>query len=182
MTAIICRLFLLPELYTMIWVLAILLLLLIIICWLLIASFQLEIDTRVPMARFNWHTIGHAQIFYDDHWLLQFQILFYRRQFALDTLKNKKIKKKAAVTHKKKAKRMKLSRLLKKGKRILNSFVVKEWRLAVDTGDFARNAQLYPLNFISRLYPHLQINFKGENYMVLKLQNRAWKIIYALLR
>lgn len=77
---------------------------------------------------------------------------------------------------------MKIRQLLKKAVRIIKTFRVTEWRLAVDTGDHTRNAQLYPLNFLPGTFRHLQINFRDENYLVLKIRNRPWKILYAFLR
>jgi hypothetical protein len=71
---------------------------------------------------------------------------------------------------------------MRKIKRIIKGVHVNEWQLAVDTGDYARNAQLYPLNFIPAFYRHLLINFTGDNYLIIKIQSRAWKIIYAMLR
>ena len=77
---------------------------------------------------------------------------------------------------------MKTTLLLKKIIRIIRTFQVTEWQLAVDTGDHSRNAQLYPLNFLPGAFPHLQINFRDENYLVLKTRNRPWKIVFAFLR
>ena len=77
---------------------------------------------------------------------------------------------------------MKLSRLLKKMLRVVKTFRVTEWQLAIDAGDYTRNAQLYPLNFLPCAFEHLHINFMEDNYMVLKIRNCPWKIVYTLLR
>ena len=77
---------------------------------------------------------------------------------------------------------MKISRVLKKLIRVLKTFRVTEWQLAVDTGDHTVNAQWYPMNFLPYTYKNLHINFIDENYLVLKMRNRPWKIVFALLR
>ena len=77
---------------------------------------------------------------------------------------------------------MKISRVLKKLIRVLKTFRVTEWQLAVDTGDHTVNAQWYPMNFLPYTYKNLQINFIDENYLVLKMRNRPWKIVFAFLR
>ncbi len=66
--------------------------------------------------------------------------------------------------------------------RVLRTFRVTEWRVAIDTGDYARNAQLYPMNFLPYAFKHLDINFRDENFLVLRIRNRPWKMIYAFLR
>lgn len=72
--------------------------------------------------------------------------------------------------------------MLKKIIRVIKTFRVTRWQLAVDTGDYVRNAQLYPLNYTKYTFNHLYINFTGENYLTLTIRNRPWKIIYALLK
>ena len=75
-----------------------------------------------------------------------------------------------------------LNKLLKKMPRVAKTFRVSEFRLAIDTGDYIRNAQLYPLNFLPHGYQHLFVNFNDENFLVLKIINRPWKILYGFLR
>jgi len=72
--------------------------------------------------------------------------------------------------------------MLLKAARMARTFHILEWKLAIDTGDYTRNAQLYPLNFMPGAFSHLQVNFRDENYLVLKISNRPWKIVYAFLR
>ncbi len=67
-------------------------------------------------------------------------------------------------------------------RRVLATFRVEQWQLAIDTGDYVLNAQLYPVNFLPRCYGHLQINFTGENYGYIRIRNRPWQLLYAYLR
>ncbi len=73
-------------------------------------------------------------------------------------------------------------RLLKKMIRVMRTFRVIEWQLSVDTGDYIRNAWLYPLNFLPYGHGHLYINFREENYFFTRIRNRPWKMLVAYLR
>ena len=66
--------------------------------------------------------------------------------------------------------------------RVIKTFRVTKWELAVDSGDYSRNAQLYPLNFLPYTFKHLYVNFRDENYLLLTIRNRPWKILYSFLR
>ena len=77
---------------------------------------------------------------------------------------------------------MTATQVLKKTFRIINTFRVTKWHLAVDTGDHTHNARLYPLNFLPGNFNHLHVNFRNESYLLLKIRNRPWKIINAFLR
>lgn len=164
----------------MIWLIGILVFLVLILCWLLIAPLLLEVDTRVPQASFRWKSIGKMQIWYDGKWKLYFQVFFFRKTICLSELQSKPHQKKVRAPKKKKKRNVK--RILKKMIRVLKTFRVTEWRLAMDTGDYTRNAYLYPLNFLPYTFTHLDINFRDENFLVLRIQNRPWKMIYAFLK
>ncbi|MEP7374991.1 MAG: hypothetical protein ABI675_16460 [Chitinophagaceae bacterium] len=166
----------------MIWLIIVLLFLLVFFCWLLTSTVEVEIDSRVPMAKLRWISFGKVVLWYDDEWRLSIRILFFKKIIRLSEIKSKPEKIKDAAAKKKSKRRMKIRQLLKKAVRIIKTFRVTEWRLAVDTGDHTRNAQLYPLNFLPGTFRHLQINFRDENYLVLKIRNRPWKILYAFLR
>jgi hypothetical protein len=86
-------------------------------------------------------------------------------------------KKKKPVRHKKRT-----SVNFQKIIRLISTFKIKDWQLGIDTGDFANNARLYPLNFIPYCNKHVQINFTGENFLYLKIVNSPWRIVYAFLR
>jgi len=65
---------------------------------------------------------------------------------------------------------------------MLRTCRVEEWQLAIDTGDYALNAQIYPLNFVPALHHHLGINFNNKNYLYMKIRNSPVRILYAYLR
>ena len=166
----------------MAWWIIVLVSLLFFICWLLISPVEVEIDTRIPHAKLQWFGIGTAALSYDDEWRLSMHILFFRKTIRFSEIK-KKPKKIQAETAKKKPKQGKnIRKLLNKTARIIKTFRVTDWELAIDTGDQTSNAQLYPLNFLPGTFSRLHINFWNESYLVLKIRNRPWKMVYEFLR
>jgi hypothetical protein len=166
----------------MIWLIGILIFFLLVLLLLLLSPFSMVVDTRIPAATFKWQNIGRAVIWYDEEWRLYIQLFFYSKIISIRQLKNNSSKKKSAPKKKKRIKKrsnfLQICRLI----RVLNSFRVTEWELAIDTGDYTCNAQLYPLNFIPYAFEHLQINFTGDNYLLLKIRNRPVNILVAYFR
>ena len=66
--------------------------------------------------------------------------------------------------------------------KLIKTFRVTNWKVAIDTGDTVKNAWLYPLNFIPDTRRHLHINFEDENYLVFSVRNAPWKLAYAFFR
>jgi hypothetical protein len=166
----------------MLWLIGIILFLLLILCWLLLSNLVIAFDTRTPKAEIQWGTIGKACIWYEDEWWLKIRILFYQKTIRISDIKSKAGKRKIVDEKKKPKKKFYLKFSLAKLFRLINTFRITEWKLAIDTGDHTRNAQLYPMNFFPSVFRHLYINFSNENYLVLKIKNRPWKMLYALLR
>lgn len=166
----------------MIWLIGIVTLLLAIAGWLLFSQIRIVIDTRVPEAGIRWVSIGTARIWYDEEWWLGIHVLFFRKTIRLTELKSKTKQLKDHTGKKKPASRVKPRRMRKKLIRLLNTFRVNEWQLAVDTGDYTQNARLYPLNFLPFTADHLSVNFRDENYLVVKVSNRPWRMIVSYLR
>jgi hypothetical protein len=59
---------------------------------------------------------------------------------------------------------------------------VQQWQLSIDTGDFTKNARLYPFTIYPALYGHLMISFTDENYFFIRIRNQLWKMLVAYLR
>lgn len=148
--------------------------------WLLTAPVYIEIDTRVPEASVRWVAIGRCRIWYQQEWLLHVQVPFYRHTFRLAAQTTQK--KKPAKKKTKPAQRKNFRRKLQKGWQVLRSCKVQQWQLSVDTGDFARNAQLYALVFYPALYGHLKISFTNESYFFIRIRSQVWKMLVAYLR
>ena len=77
---------------------------------------------------------------------------------------------------------MPVNRTLKKIAAVLKTIHVTEWQLAIDSGSYILNAKLYPLNYLPHTAQHIHVNFTDENYLMVKIRNRPWKILYAFLR
>lgn len=151
------------------------------ITWILLSPLSLDIDTRIPAASFGWKGFGNAVIIYqEEEWWIRFRIFFFRKELNLSTMKRKP---KNETTKKVKHKREKMNsrKMLMKGMRILKTFRATQWRISLDTGDNVYNAWLYPLNFVVGT-EHCNVNFYGENYLVLNLKNNMGRIFYAWFR
>ena len=70
----------------------------------------------------------------------------------------------------------------KKGLRILKSFTIERLLVNVDTGNCILNAKLYPVFvFLNYHFGGFNINFKGENKLVVHIQNRPINIIKSFI-
>lgn len=148
--------------------------------WILLSPVVFEIDTRLPRATLQWTGIGNAWIWYDEEWWFSFRILFYQKEILLSEIKRKNKSEK----NREKSQRPKKNRiwLFKKIIKVIRSFKIKEWQVGIDTGDFVRNAQLYPINFVPTTFRHLYVNFHGDTFLFIRIQNNVWRIIYSLIR
>jgi hypothetical protein len=166
----------------MVWI-AIIIFLLLILCWLFLTPLELRVDTRIPQVSLQWFSIGKAIVVYENEkWWLKMRVLFFYKQWDLEKLIFPDNKKKKRITRvQKKRKRGKI-KWLRKFAALLKTFRVTKWQIALDTSDNIKTAWLYPLNFFSYTRQHLYINFNDENYLVLNIRNAPWKIVYAFLR
>ena len=68
------------------------------------------------------------------------------------------------------------------GKRILQSFKVKKFRVVIDTGDCIQNARLFPVAaFLDRYLFDCQVNYQNHNYLGVHLVNRPINILKAFI-
>ena len=73
--------------------------------------------------------------------------------------------------------------MLRKAIRVMRTFRVTQWEMDVDTGDYVWNAWLYPVgHWMSKGNRHIRVNFRGENEWLLTVENRLYRIVYALIR
>ena len=160
----------------------ILIFLLLILCWLVLAPLEFQIDTRTPQASLRWISIAQAIVKYEnDTWWLRLNIFFYRKQWDLEKLIFTKRQKKKRAKPRKKGK-MPARKKLRKFLNLMRSFRVAKWQIAIDMGDVTKNAWLYPLNFLQYTRQHLYINFMDENYVMMVIRNTPWKMAYAFLK
>jgi hypothetical protein len=150
--------------------------------WLLFTPLELQVDTRVPEVYFRWFSIGKATVTYqNEKWWLNVRVLFFHKQWDLQRLiLTGKKKKKIGRRRQKQA--TSGAGKLRKFLNVFRSFQLIKWKTAIDTGNAIDNAYLYPLNFLPHIRKHCHINFGGENYLVFKIRNTAWKLAYAFLK
>jgi hypothetical protein len=157
---------------------------------LLILPFQLCIDTNTNTYYLRWQGIAKARLIpLPDDFLLRLNILFFRKDFyLLERLATAPEKKpRAEESEKKKARKKKrkgwtAKTWRRKMVRLLKSFQVKVFRLNMDTDDYVYNSYLYPIfYFLSKGNRRLRINYQGEGELVLVVQNRPWRLIWAFL-
>lgn len=148
--------------------------------WLFLAPIKFQVDTRIPEICFRWVSVGNARLVFEQNkWWLKISVLFFFKRWELEELILKGKKKARKVRPGKKTKRVKWSR---KFLNLIRTFRVTHWQIAIDTGDYIRNAWLYPLNFHPVTRHHLYLNFLGETYLLLEIRNAPWKIVYALIK
>ncbi len=160
--------------------LILLLLLPVIIVWLLIAPMRLVFDTETNTYGIIWYGLARAQIIgipgdivvrvKSFFWKKDFYPLHASGQKQIDPPKDKRPSK------------IKWSRYIKKGIRVLKSCSIQKFRLNIDTDDYILNSYLYPLFcFLSTRKTPLQINYKGDVELTIILENRLWRILKAIV-
>lgn len=149
----------------------------------LLTPIRIELDSRIPRCDIRWQGLGSAAIFFQDEWKVEWRVPFYHRLLLLENMSAGTGKKKQLPRSGKQKKKKKSSgQLLLKMIRVARSFIVEQWQLAIDTGDASLNARLYPLNWMSGLQGHLEVNFIGEQFFHCRIRNNGWRIIRAWLR
>lgn len=166
----------------MIWIIGILGLLVLLVCWLLLAPVEVGINTIQAQATFRWLGIGGVRIWYDEEWWFSMQVLFYHKTMPFAEMKRNPKKAGVKPKERKPKKKLKTKSILKKVIQVTRTLQVTEWQLAIDSGRYDLNARLYPLNFLSWTTGHLFINFQGNNFLVAKLRAQPWKIALAFIK
>jgi hypothetical protein len=164
----------------MLWILLSLIILL--PAWILLSPLELKIDTRVPVIMIRWKVIGSATLLYEDEeWWLKIRVLFFYKKWNLVQMvfADRKEKKKMVQSRRRKSKRKHMAIL--KFIKILKTFQMVQWNIAFSANDNTENACWYWLNFFPLTTQHVRINFVDENYLVLVIKNKVWRIAYAFL-
>lgn len=155
----------------------------------LFAPIVLCLDTDRQQYYVRWLNIARAELVPSpEAWLLRFRIIFWTFSFDLlrpETWPNSSEKKKEKPRHggrKKRKSRFRLRRIPRRIWRMLQSFHWQENRIDIDTDDVIQNAYLYPLLAMMRT-PHRdwQINYEGRVAIVLRAQNRLFRLLRAFL-
>ena len=175
------------KLLGMVWI--ILGLLFLLLLYLLFVPLILFVDTDQRVAYLQVKGIARASIESHESEIFRIRLdaLFTHFYFyPLQMIFKSKDRKKKIDHEKKKSKSKKstsdLIRYGKIGKSLLQSFQVKRFSVAVDTGDCIQNARLYPVAaFVDRYLFDFQVNYQDRNYLGLHLVNRPINILKAII-
>lgn len=171
----------------MLWILLAVLVLLLV--YLLYVPLVLFVDTDQRIFYLQMKGLAKASIEADKNELLRIRLdaLFTHFYFfplrSIFKPRKKRVEKKSQV--KKRVSKKEVNdwfRYGKIGKRILQSFQIRKFKVAIDTGDCIQNARLYPVAaFIDRYVFDFQVNYQDRNYVGLHLVNRPINILKAFI-
>jgi hypothetical protein len=164
---------------TMNWLLIFLLVLFSLLSYLLFAPFFLELDSEQNIFRIRFHRLASARlvIHHSKLWLI-IRVAGWEKE--MDLLKRKS-------TH---AKRLKEKSLVKKRKiplekilRVIKTFRLKKFFLAIDSGDPRLNGFAFALAAIigKSNDDHLVINYRNQNQLILQVENRIIRVLRAVI-
>ncbi len=149
--------------------------------WLFLTPLVLVVDTTKNQYLITWKGVASARLMgFDGRWKVSVKVFFWKRNFYFPFKKSDKLEKKNKK--RKKQKKVNFKRWRHKGWQILKSFEVKRFYLNLDTDDFVKNSQLFPLfYFLSANNRQLKINYEGRAELVLIIENRLWRMLKAFL-
>lgn len=156
----------------MIFVLVLLVIVILLFCYLFFAPFYLEINSIKGFLKIRFHKLASVSVMIiNDSVLLDMRIAGWKKQ--MDLLETTTVQKKKPVKKKKELKKEKSNISPKKIMAVLASFKVKQCDVSIDTGDVQLNGILYPVFYLVQCYSkkNMQINFTGENKLVLEIEN-----------
>jgi hypothetical protein len=115
-------------------------------------------------------------------WYLGMQLPFFRKKINLFSIRKIKKQKPRKPTSGTKIRSRKSIRQLLHPLSVVSAFRLHylEWKL--DTGDYVRNAQLFPvLSAFCRPSRQLSVNFRGENTLRFKASTQVYRLLASLL-
>jgi hypothetical protein len=161
----------------MLWFLLCLLLVMLLLLWL---PFDVEIDTHHGIYQARWRGIFSIRLVpAEERWQWFYKLFFWENPLHF---KQQKPRPKKSAAKKSKSK-ISFKQVLALFKNLLHAIKIKRFRLDIDTGDYVRNAQLYPLfHILSKPGRQYRINFMGKEELEILLQTRLWHLAGAVLR
>lgn len=170
----------------LIWFLLTLVLLFALLFW---VPIQVEIDTQQQIYRARWRGIFGIRVLPEEkRWRWFFQVFFWEKEWksGKNVYDEKKRRGKKPAKQKAAGKR-KMPFTLRQGRalfrNLFHAIKVKRLHLNWDTGDFVRNAWLYPaFRMANRGKRQLFINFSGQQELAIQLQTRLGLLTMAFLR
>ncbi|WP_266367204.1 hypothetical protein [Tellurirhabdus rosea] len=165
------------------WFVCILSLLGLILGWLLVARLAVVIDTDARLYLLQWQGVASARMVADGHvrlWVLGWTRTinpWQRETRPASAVPAKKAKSRRTGP------RPSFRTLRRKGLAVLRSFRVHEFYVNLDTDNYLTNAYLYPvMGVLSGPNRRFRINFNGDLTVRLRMENRLYRIVLALLK
>jgi len=161
--------------------LIILLSVVLLLIWIFFSPIELFIDTRRPIVAVRWRTIGNVSIqFEENEFWLRGQILSITWRWQMKEIQSKP---KEEPSIRKKKRKANFQKLIRRMWRMIRTFHIKQFEVAFSPEDYCLSGQLYPLNYLSAVgLKNVEINFRGENYLVARIVSAPWRMMYAFIR
>jgi len=164
----------------------ILLILFLLLTVILLDPFELRIDTVAGEYCLRWRGLVSVRLTGEvPDPVMRLWVMGWRRDFRLLEMgggREKEEDEKAPKPAKKKKRRRPKWLTFRLMRRLLHTFRVHTFRLALDTDDYVMNAYLFPVfHLLSSRKRQLHINFTGHNELVLIVSNRIWNLLWAFL-
>ncbi|MEO9870589.1 hypothetical protein [Ekhidna sp.] len=159
-------------------VLIITVILLALIAWVLFTPIILRMDTIHHI--YDLRLFGVVRTWLD---LEQDELTFHLKLPFYHYRANPSFERSETIKKKKKPERKNFSfKQAKRIRNVLRSFRFSTLKAALDTGNYAVNAQLIPLGvfLMNKGFP-VHINFQGNSYLMLEVRNTFWRISTAYL-
>jgi hypothetical protein len=160
------------------------------VLWFLLAPVVVVIDSLREDYRVEIRSIGGVWFLPQEDWKVHFRIFFFQKDYFLFKPRKKKVEAPGKKKEKKKQKgrtffKMKPRTLLRKGRRVLNTFKIRRCKLDLDTDDYVANAYLYPIFTGIKAVTHnrldTSINFRGEVILQVRVVNCLGRMVWAAL-
>lgn len=168
----------------MIWLLIILFSALSLLAYVFIAPIYVELDSTKHLYQIRFHRLISFSFSPTDKLLLEVKIMCWKKQ--IDLLDPVMYENKQPVNLHMPGDKMngKNEWKFKKLIRVLQSFKVKACRISFDSYNMQLNGMLFPLFYFAGFYfkKKIQINFTGENYIILQMKNTMARMALAYIR
>ncbi|TND01480.1 MAG: hypothetical protein FD123_4251 [Bacteroidetes bacterium] len=170
------------------WFLLILLVLILsVIFYLLLAPFFIIIDTNTGLFQFRFHRLADFRLVLNENeMMLYMRIAWWKKESDLLNPGERKKRLPAPVKTKKRKRRkpVPFRKIMRMVIAVIRSFRVKQCYISIDTGNMPLNGILYPWFFLlsRRTGQNIMINFRGEETIVLRLQNSLGRIAWAMIK
>lgn len=164
------------------WWLLIIIFVLLLFSYLLFAPFILEIDSERGVCNLRYHYLASADLaLYQEAIFLKVKIVWWKKQINL-LEPNIKSSVTSPVKNNRNKSRNKIS--FKKILNLVKSFRVRKFLISIDTDNMQLNGIMYPIFLLGQHFSgrQIEINFKGDNIIIMKIENNIARILWAYIK